>query len=89
MFVCCECYVLSGRGLCDQLITRPEESYRMWRVVVCYLETSRMRRPWPFVGPQRYRKKICVYKYLVNLLHIKVLCLYNNGWMYIHSYVVI
>ena len=29
MFVCCECCVLSGRGLCDELITRPEESYRM------------------------------------------------------------
>jgi len=27
MFVCCECCVLSGRGLCDGLITRPEESY--------------------------------------------------------------
>jgi hypothetical protein len=27
-------YVLSGRGLCDELITRPEESYRLWRVVV-------------------------------------------------------
>ena len=27
MFVCCECRVLSGRGLCDELITRPEESY--------------------------------------------------------------
>ena len=25
----CECYVLSGRGLCDELITRPEESYRL------------------------------------------------------------
>jgi hypothetical protein len=30
--------VLSGRGLCDELITRPEESYRLWRVVVCDLE---------------------------------------------------
>jgi hypothetical protein len=39
--------VLSGRGLCDELITRPEESYRLWCVVVCDLETSRMRRPWP------------------------------------------
>jgi hypothetical protein len=29
MFVCCECNVLSGRGLCDGLITRPKESYRM------------------------------------------------------------
>jgi len=27
MFVCCDCCVLSGRGLCDKLITRPEESY--------------------------------------------------------------
>jgi len=26
IFVCCECCVLSGRGLCDELITRPEES---------------------------------------------------------------
>ena len=38
--VCCECRVLSGRGLCDALITRPEESYRLWRVVVCDLETG-------------------------------------------------
>ena len=29
IFVCCECRVLSGRGLCDELITRPEESYRL------------------------------------------------------------
>jgi hypothetical protein len=49
MFVCCECCVLSGRGLCDELITRPEESYRLW-CVVCDLETSRMRRPWPALG---------------------------------------
>ena len=41
MFVCCECCVLSGRGICDGLITRPEESYRLWRVVVCDLETSK------------------------------------------------
>ena len=34
------CCVLSGRGLCDELITRPEESYRVWYVVVCDLETS-------------------------------------------------
>jgi hypothetical protein len=40
MFVCCECCVLLGRGLCDELITRPEKSYRLWCVVVCDLETS-------------------------------------------------
>jgi hypothetical protein len=44
-FVCSECRVLSDRGLCDELITRPDESYRLWCVVVCDLETSRMRRP--------------------------------------------
>jgi hypothetical protein len=35
MSVFCECCVLSGRGLCVDLITRPEESYRLWCVVVC------------------------------------------------------
>jgi len=34
--------VLSGRGLCDELITRSEESYRLCCVVVCDLKTSRM-----------------------------------------------
>jgi hypothetical protein len=47
MFVCFECCLLSGRGPCDELITRPEEFYRVWCVVVCDLETSWMRRPWP------------------------------------------
>jgi len=32
MSVSCECCVLSGRGLCVGLITRPEESYRVWCV---------------------------------------------------------
>jgi len=41
------CCVLSGRGLCDELITRPEKSYRLWYVNVCDLETLRIRRPWP------------------------------------------
>jgi hypothetical protein len=44
------CCTLSGRGLCDELITRPEESYRMWYVVACDTETSWMRRPWPTGG---------------------------------------
>jgi len=42
-----KCCVLSGRGLCDELITRPEESYRLWCVFVCDLENSWLRRPWP------------------------------------------
>jgi hypothetical protein len=42
LFVCCQCCVLSGRGLCDELITLPEESYCLCCVVVCDLETSWM-----------------------------------------------
>ena len=49
MFVCCECCVLSGRGLCEKLITHPEESYRLWCVVVCDLETSRIGAPYIYM----------------------------------------
>ena len=48
IFVCCECRVLSGRGLCDELITRPEESYRLC-CIVCDLETSRMGAPYIYI----------------------------------------
>jgi len=58
MSVYCECCVLSGRGLCDELITHPEESYRLWCVVVCDLETARMRRSWPTGGCCAKRKKV-------------------------------
>jgi len=63
MFVCCECCVLSGRVLCDELITRLEESYRLWCVVLWDLETSWMRRPWPTGGwglLSQIKKKIIV-----------------------------
>jgi hypothetical protein len=50
LYVCCERCVLSGRGPCDEVITRLEESYWLWWVVVCDLETSWMRRPWPTGG---------------------------------------
>jgi len=38
--------VLSGRGLCDELITRLEESYRLCCVFVCDLETSGIGAPY-------------------------------------------
>ena len=41
--------MLSGRGLCDELITRPEASYRLWCVVVCDLETSRIGAPYIYI----------------------------------------
>ena len=49
IFVCCECRVLSGRGLCDELITRPEQSYRLCCVVVCDLETSSIGAPYIYI----------------------------------------
>jgi len=57
MFVCCECCVLSGRGLCDELTTRSEESYRLRCVVVCDLENLKTEEAMTRVGSQRHRKK--------------------------------
>jgi hypothetical protein len=52
MSVCCECCVLSGRGICVGLITRPEESYRFWYVCLIKYEheSSIMMRSWPTGG---------------------------------------
>jgi len=50
--------VLSGRGLCDELITRPEESYRLWCVVVCDQDTSKTRRLKPDTGLRKYNQKV-------------------------------
>ena len=50
IYVCCKCCVLRGRGLCDELIPGLEKFYRLWCVVVCDLDTSSMRRPWPTGG---------------------------------------
>src|SRR5215471_16447553 len=47
IFVCCECRVLSGRGLCDELISRPEESYRLCCVVV--RDSRRSRTPARYI----------------------------------------
>jgi len=55
-------WMLSGRGLRDELITRPEESYRLWCVVVCVIskpqKSSWMRRgPRPTRGLSRQEEK--------------------------------
>jgi hypothetical protein len=54
MFVCHECCVLSGRGLCDGLITCPEESYRLWCVAVCDQETRKRGGYSPLLGCGKY-----------------------------------
>jgi len=72
--------VLSGTGLCDELITRPEESYRLCCVVVCDLETSRMGAPYIY-GISRLRVKY--YARTCNSLSLKTM--FVRSW---HSVVV-
>ena len=67
MCVSCECCVFLGRGLCDELITRPEEFYSV--VHRCDLETSWMRRPWAALGRsardrERERERLSVGLYM-------------------------
>jgi len=65
MSVCCECCVLSGTGLCDELTTRPEESYRLWCVVVCGLENTSLVNVEEGQGPLGgYRAKKKIYSHL-------------------------
>ena len=46
MLVSCECYMLSSRGLCDELITCPEESTECG-VCECDHKSLIMRMSWP------------------------------------------
>ena len=59
--------MLSGRDLCDEVITRPEESYRLWCVVVCDLETSRIGAPYIYIYVY-----ICIYIYDISSLRFNV-----------------
>jgi hypothetical protein len=60
--------VLSGRGLCDELITRPENSYRLWCVVVCDPENLKNEEAMIRAGSQCHRKKyIYIYIYCINI----------------------
>jgi hypothetical protein len=70
--------VLSGTGLCDELITRTEESYRLWCVVVCDLETSRIGAPYIYdISNLRVNLRVKnVYFLLFNLLHEVVYYIY-------------
>ena len=69
MCVCCECCVLSGRDLCDELITRPEESYRFRRghgcvsvlsVVCCQVEVYATGRSLIQRSPTDCGASLCV-----------------------------
>jgi hypothetical protein len=77
MYVGGECCVWSGRGLCDGLITRSEESYRLWRVVVCDLENLVNEEAIARVGLQRQVKKKAYYgiQYCYSTRFLEVRCL--------------
>jgi len=49
------------RVFCDELITRPVESYRLWCIVECDLQTSWIRRLWPTGGYCAKNKKNYIY----------------------------
>jgi hypothetical protein len=77
MSVSCECCVLLGRGLCDELITRPEKSCRLWCIVMCDLETSGIRRPWAALGRSATKKKqvLCCSNFIFDdLMNRYLLC---------------
>jgi hypothetical protein len=62
--------VLSGTGLCDELITRPEKSYRLWRVVVCDHENLVDEEAISRAGLQNQGKK-CIVQGMVLLNLVK------------------
>ena len=64
--------MLSDRSLCDELITSPEESYRLWCVVVCDLENLKNEEAMTRFGSQRHSNKyIYIYNFrmLISLLY--------------------
>jgi hypothetical protein len=70
--------------------TRPEESYRLWCVVMCDLETSWMRSLWPNGGCWAKNKKKLIYseevciesKAFVAELHITITTV---EWIFIRN----
>ena len=54
MPVSCEYSVLSDRDLCVGIITRPDESYRLW--YFCDRDAFAMMRPWPTRGCNAEKK---------------------------------
>jgi hypothetical protein len=67
--------VWSGRGLCDELITRPEESYRLCCVSECDREALIMRRPWVIWGCFHMGEKLLMnVALLVGFKYFTVFC---------------
>jgi hypothetical protein len=78
MCVCCECGVMSGRGLCDGLLTHPVESYRVWCVLrVCFgnLVNEEAKAQWGLSRQKERKENIVIL--VVNLI-IRVELLLNS-----------
>jgi hypothetical protein len=85
MSVSCECCVLSGRGLCDELVNRPEESYRVWCVKCVWSRNLEMRRPR---HPKRGCWAIGKRNYTVLLwtsAHWKSRCAWGQKWISVYT----
>jgi hypothetical protein len=70
--------VLSGTGLFDEPITRPEESYRLWCVVACDLEKTNLvneegQGPLGGYRAKREKKYVYVVVYHLDTLVLKLL----------------
>jgi hypothetical protein len=65
---------LSGRGLCDELVPRPEESYRLWCVSKVYDHETSTKRGGP--GPYRAVEPKKTFSLLMFCRPI-ILCLLN------------
>ena len=52
LFVNCECCMLSDRGLCDGLITRPEGFYLLWRVMKAIRQQVKINRSNRWATPE-------------------------------------
>jgi len=82
MSLCCDCYVLSNRGICVGLITHPEESYRLCCFSECDLQNFVNEEALAHWGPLRQIKKaLCVLSFkkplictlLKHLVKVKIL----------------
>jgi len=71
--------MLSGRGLYDELITRPEEFYRLWCVDVCDLEKITLVNEDEGQDPLRgYRAKRILLLLLVVVVVVVVVLDHDN-----------
>jgi len=74
MDVCRECCVLSGRTLCDALITRQEESYWLWLRRCVWSRNLKNEEVMARVVPQRHGGD---HTYLTTVSEVE--CIKSNG----------